>query len=71
MSISKSTLQRIWHKNSDGLLALTSLEAVNNAKKLGGEIWAIKAQIHAGGRGLGGGVKIAKSLDEVEKFQKI
>ena len=57
-------------KTADGLLALTSLEAVNNAKKLGGEIWAIKAQIHAGGRGLGGGVKIAKSLDEVEQYAK-
>lgn len=57
-------------KTADGLLALTSLEAVNNAKKLGGEIWAIKAQIHAGGRGLGGGVKIAKSLNEVKHYAK-
>ncbi len=38
------------------------------AKELGGKIWVVKAQIHAGGRGLGGGVKLAKSLDEVKKY---
>jgi len=43
-------------------------EAVENAKKLGGNIWVVKAQIHAGGRGLGGGVKLAKSIEEVEKL---
>ena len=41
-------------------------EAVEAAKKLGGKIWVVKAQIHAGGRGKGGGVKVAKSLDEVK-----
>src|SRR5947207_8826207 len=40
-------------------------EAVDAAKKLGGKVWVVKAQIHAGGRGKGGGVKVAKSLDEV------
>src|SRR5881394_4635811 len=40
-------------------------EAVEAAKKLGGKVWVVKAQIHAGGRGKGGGVKVAKSLDEV------
>jgi len=40
-------------------------EAVEAAKKLGGSVWVVKAQIHAGGRGKGGGVKVAKSLDEV------
>src|SRR5881394_3580902 len=40
-------------------------EAVEAAKKLGGKMWVVKAQIHAGGRGKGGGVKVAKSLDEV------
>ncbi|MSQ05526.1 MAG: ADP-forming succinate--CoA ligase subunit beta [Nitrosomonadaceae bacterium] len=45
-------------------------EAVEVARKLGGNAWAVKAQIHAGGRGKGGGVKIAKSLDEVEYFAK-
>lgn len=43
-------------------------EAVANAKELGGSVWAVKAQIHAGGRGLGGGVKIAKNLDEVKDY---
>ena len=40
-------------------------EALEAAKKLGGSAWVVKAQIHAGGRGKGGGVKVAKSLDEV------
>ncbi|GIX27196.1 MAG: succinate--CoA ligase [ADP-forming] subunit beta [Burkholderiales bacterium] len=40
-------------------------EALEAAKKLGGPVWVVKAQIHAGGRGKGGGVKLAKSLDEV------
>jgi succinyl-CoA synthetase beta subunit len=42
-------------------------EAVAAAEKLGGDIWVVKAQIHAGGRGKGGGVKVAKSMDEVRK----
>ena len=40
-------------------------EAVNAARNLGGSVWVVKAQIHAGGRGKGGGVKVAKSIDEV------
>ncbi len=48
-----------------GIIAETVEQAVENAKELGGPIWVVKAQIHAGGRGLGGGVKLAKSLDEV------
>mgnify|MGYP001964267731 FL=1 len=43
-------------------------EAVQAAEKLGGKVWVVKAQIHAGGRGKGGGVKVAKSLDEVRKY---
>ena len=43
-------------------------EAVEAAKKLGGKAWVVKAQIHAGGRGRGGGVKVAKSLDEVKQY---
>ena len=42
-------------------------EAVEAAKKLGGSVWVVKAQIHAGGRGKGGGVKVAKSLSEVKQ----
>jgi succinyl-CoA synthetase beta subunit len=51
-----------------GLIAQSVEEAVENAKKLGGNIWVVKAQIHAGGRGLGGGVKLAKSLEEVKEL---
>ncbi len=40
-------------------------EAVSAAQKLGGPVWVVKAQIHAGGRGKGGGVKVAKSIDDV------
>ena len=41
-------------------------EAVAAAKELGGPVWVVKAQIHAGGRGKGGGVKVAKSIEEVK-----
>src|SRR6476469_9499163 len=51
-----------------GFPAFTVDEAVDAAKKLGGSVWVVKAQIHAGGRGKGGGVKVAKSLDEVAKL---
>ncbi|EAH4826858.1 ADP-forming succinate--CoA ligase subunit beta [Campylobacter coli] len=51
-----------------GKVAFSVEEAVENAKELGGSVWAAKAQIHAGGRGLGGGVKIAKNLDEVKDY---
>ncbi|ADT65872.1 succinyl-CoA synthase, beta subunit [Campylobacter jejuni subsp. jejuni ICDCCJ07004] len=51
-----------------GKVAFSVDEAVANAKELGGSVWAVKAQIHAGGRGLGGGVKIAKNLDEVKDY---
>jgi len=43
-------------------------EAVAAAQKLGGSVWVVKAQIHAGGRGKGGGVKVAKSLPEVREL---
>src|SRR5690349_23576250 len=45
-------------------------EALEAAKKLGGSVWVVKAQIHAGGRGKGGGVKVAKSLDDVRARAK-
>lgn len=48
-----------------GIVANTPEQAAANAAELGGDIWVVKAQIHAGGRGLGGGVKLAKSIDEV------
>jgi succinyl-CoA synthetase beta subunit len=51
-----------------GGVAFSVDEAVRVASELGGTIWVVKAQIHAGGRGKGGGVKIAKSLDEVKQI---
>ena len=51
-----------------GIPAFTVQEAVEAAQKLGGSVWVVKAQIHAGGRGKGGGVKLARSIDEVKKI---
>lgn len=52
----------------DGRVAHNVDNAVTVAEDLGGERWVVKAQIHAGGRGKGGGVKVASSLDEVRQF---
>jgi succinyl-CoA synthetase beta subunit len=49
-----------------GYPAFTQLEAFEAAQRLGGKVWVVKAQIHAGGRGKGGGVKLARSLDELK-----
>jgi succinyl-CoA synthetase beta subunit len=49
-----------------GYAAFTVREAVEAAQKLGGAVWVVKAQIHAGGRGKGGGVKLARAMPEVE-----
>ncbi len=51
-----------------GGVAFSAQEAKNVAQELGGNLWVVKAQIHAGGRGKAGGVKLARSLDEVEKL---
>ncbi len=51
-----------------GVACFSVDEAVAAAQKLGGSVWVVKAQIHAGGRGKGGGVKVAKSLDQVRDF---
>ncbi|MFN8370456.1 MAG: ADP-forming succinate--CoA ligase subunit beta [Bacteriovoracaceae bacterium] len=51
-----------------GGVAETVEDAVNVATNLGGKVWVVKGQIHAGGRGKAGGVKLAKSLDEVKKY---
>lgn len=51
-----------------GMACFSVDEAVKAAQQLGGKVWVVKAQIHAGGRGKGGGVKVAKSLDEVKQF---
>lgn len=51
-----------------GGVAYTPDEAVKVAEELGGPVWVVKSQIHAGGRGKGGGVKLAKSVDEVKQL---
>ena len=51
-----------------GIPAFTIQEAVEAAQKLGGPVWVVKAQIHAGGRGKGGGVKVAKTIDDVKRM---
>jgi succinyl-CoA synthetase beta subunit len=51
-----------------GIPAFTVQEAVEAAQKLGGPVWVVKAQIHAGGRGKGGGVKLGKSIDDVKSL---
>ncbi len=53
-----------------GIPALNVDEAVAAAKSLGGPVWVVKAQIHAGGRGKGGGVKLARSVEEVRELAK-
>jgi succinyl-CoA synthetase beta subunit len=51
-----------------GYAAFSVREATEAAQKLGGSVWVVKAQIHAGGRGKGGGVKLARSMSEVEQL---
>ena len=51
-----------------GIPCFSVEEAVKAAETLGGPVWVVKAQIHAGGRGKGGGVKVAKSLDQVKEY---
>ena len=51
-----------------GIAAYTVQEAVEAAQKLGGPVWVVKAQIHAGGRGKGGGVKVAKTIEDVKRI---
>jgi succinyl-CoA synthetase beta subunit len=51
-----------------GIPCLSVDEAVKAAEELGGPVWVVKAQIHAGGRGKGGGVKVAKSLEQVREY---
>ncbi|QOL51214.1 ADP-forming succinate--CoA ligase subunit beta [Massilia litorea] len=51
-----------------GIPCMSVEEAVKAAEELGGPVWVVKAQIHAGGRGKGGGVKVAKSLEQVKEY---
>lgn len=62
----KEILRKYGVATLKGQVANTASEAKAAASQIGGSLWVVKAQIHAGGRGKGGGVKIAKSLDEVQ-----
>jgi len=64
----KGVLRKYGVVTLKGETATTADEAVKAAESIGGSVWVVKAQIHAGGRGKGGGVKIAKSLDEVKSY---
>jgi succinyl-CoA synthetase beta subunit len=63
----KEVLARFGAQVPGGRVAGTADEAVEAARALGGESWVVKAQIHAGGRGKGGGVKLARGLDELRR----
>ncbi|MDE3057633.1 MAG: ADP-forming succinate--CoA ligase subunit beta [Bacteroidota bacterium] len=64
----KEILQKFGVATPQGGVAFSADEAAAVAQRLGGTLWVVKAQIHAGGRGKGGGVKIAKSIDEVRSL---
>ncbi len=64
----KEILSRFGVPVPRGIPAFTVEEAVTAAEKLGGPVWVVKAQIHAGGRGKGGGVKVAKSIEDVKRL---
>ncbi len=64
----KEILRKYGVTTPRGIAAFSVDEAVSAAEELGGKVWVVKAQIHAGGRGKGGGVKVAKSIDEVREF---
>lgn len=66
----KVILRQFGVKTPNGKVAHSPEEAVSVAKDIGGSVWVVKAQIHAGGRGKGGGVKLARSMKEVEEFAK-
>jgi succinyl-CoA synthetase beta subunit len=64
----KEILRKYGVTTPKGVPCFSVDEAVKAAESLGGKVWVVKAQIHAGGRGKGGGVKVAKSLDEVRQY---
>src|SRR5687767_12561772 len=63
----KDVLRQFGVPVAEGIPALSVDEAVKAAQTLGGPVWVVKAQIHAGGRGKAGGVKVVKSIDDVRK----
>src|SRR5579871_3246398 len=64
----KEILRRYGVAVPRGTACFTVAEAVAAATSLGGKVWVVKAQIHAGGRGKGGGVKVARSIEEVRRY---
>jgi succinyl-CoA synthetase beta subunit len=64
----KEILRKFGVATPRGVACFSVAEADAAARSLGGKVWVVKAQIHAGGRGKGGGVKVAKSLEEVHRF---
>ena len=64
----KEILRRFGVATPRGVPCFSVADADAAARELGGKVWVVKAQIHAGGRGKGGGVKVAKSLDEVHRI---
>ncbi|PLX77541.1 MAG: ADP-forming succinate--CoA ligase subunit beta [Azoarcus sp.] len=64
----KEVLRKFGVVTPRGIHCTSVDDAVKAAETLGGKVWVVKAQIHAGGRGKGGGVKLAKSLDEVRQY---
>src|SRR5471032_697598 len=64
----KELLRKYGVATPRGVPCFSLADADAAARELGGKVWVVKAQIHAGGRGKGGGVKVAKSLDEVHQF---
>ncbi|MDP2793518.1 MAG: ADP-forming succinate--CoA ligase subunit beta [Sulfurisoma sp.] len=64
----KEILRKFGVATPRGVPCFSVDEAVKAAENLGGKVWVVKAQIHAGGRGKGGGVRVARSLDEVRTY---
>ena len=64
----KEILRKFGVATPRGAACFSVAEADAAARRLGGKVWVVKAQIHAGGRGKGGGVKVAKSLDDVHEY---
>lgn len=64
----KELLRKYGVTTPRGIPCFSVEDATKAAQDLGGSVWVVKAQIHAGGRGKGGGVKVAKSIDEVRKW---
>ena len=66
----KARLREYGIKTPEGVPSFTADEAVAGAEQLGGDLWVVKAQIHAGGRGKAGGVQLARSLEEVRQHSE-